>query len=454
MIQSEKAKLMGAIERTLEEKNIFELRQIGRVVGLPRPSDMKKEVLIGHILNIASGVEDPAPRSAKGAPPKSVGYDKDVVNLIERCRKLHTEQDEEVIAELMAASETKSINFDGVLDVSDKMWFVRTQNFEVAQFRDVFIHASFVPRFDLRIGDRLTGTARVMDDGSIQVEGIKTVNGNSVDILPVRLNFDSFDPLYPTNKLNLTSDVYGNVISTFAPVGIGSRVCVKSDSYSMATSAAMYFAESIANNNDVKVVLFLVDNLPEDAVLASQLCPHVEIVSSSFDKPVHHRVHAMNLVMEYLKRQAETGKDVVVVIDNFTRMVRSCNLFCNLNKTITNSIDPKAFVEPRKFISYAKNTNGCGTITVVATFVAESSSEMDNVIYDEFKSYFNTTIVLDDNATEVQTLPVITISKSRSKYTKQLLGDKLYAEQNSVRSRIYGGQPEFEVYNEYANNEE
>lgn len=243
MIGSE---ILQKLRAELEKRSIYDLRQIGRAAGVKRPADMNKEPLIGCIMDIAECKSDPVPRSAKGAPPKSDVYDKELVALIEKCRQFYgsgaadAEQEEpqplpeehEMSVHSDSEYDSEEKVYTGVLEFTEKFWFLRTRNYEITSGGDVFVHVSFVTRFRLREGDKITCKAKRRKDGECPgATYIISVNGVRPDTLNPRAMFEKLIPCYPDERFTLEREGCGlteRVIDLFSPVGKGQRALIVS----------------------------------------------------------------------------------------------------------------------------------------------------------------------------------------------------------------------------------
>ena len=433
--------LLQTLREELEKRSIYDLRQIGRAVGVKRPADMNKEPLISSILDIAECKTAPFPRSTKGAPPKSEAFDKDVVALVEKCMKFcggyKAEYPEEENAEHEFGVHS-DYEFDddekvysGVLEFTEKFWFLRTHNFELTSGGDVFVHASFVSRFHLREGDYITCKAKRRKEGECPgATYILSVNGVRPETLGTRAVFENLIPCYPDRRFTLEragGTLTDRVIDLFSPIGRGQRALIVSPPKAGKTTMLKHIACSLTENYpDAEVIILLIDERPEEVTDIRRTVQGARVVYSTFDKGEHHHIHAASLTLEYAKRLTEAGKDVVVLLDSITRLTRAYNAVTNSGRMLSGGLDPQALIEPRKFFGAARNTQDGGSLTIIATALVDTGSRLDDVIYEEFKAAGNMELVLSRELAERRVFPAIDIKASGARKEELLLsGEEL-----------------------------
>ncbi len=433
------SEIVQKLKTELDKRSIYDLRQIGRAVGVKRPADMNKQPLIERIVAIAECKEDPVPRSTKGAPPKSEVYDKEMVALVERCRdyfsgyKAEYAADEKSVGEerdngvgSITEIEDEERTYTGVLEFTEKFWFLRTKNFEVTSNGDVFVHTSFINRFRLREGDMITCKARRRKENECPgATYIVTVNGVRPDMLNPRPSFESLTPCYPDERYTLEradGTLTGRVVDLFSPIGKGQRALIVSPPKAGKTTMLKDIACSItANYPSAEVIVLLIDERPEEVTDIKRTVDKARVVYSTFDKGEHHHIHAAMLTMEYAKRLVEAGKDVVILMDSITRLTRAYNSVTNSGRMLSGGLDPQALIEPRKFFGSARNIEGGGSLTIIATALVDTGSRLDDVIYEEFKSAGNMELVLSRELAERRIFPAIDIKASGARKEELLL---------------------------------
>lgn len=452
---------MGSIAENLElklaSKGIHTLRQIGRVVGVSNPTVRKKEELIRDIMAIARNEAQPSARSTRGAPPKSEEYDRELVEEVEKCRqacsveKAAAEQSEKeyVVASQEAAAEEENI-YTGVLENADKFWFLRTQNMQISSSNDVFVHSSFVNRFRLRVGDYVVCRAKRRKPGECPgATFIVSVNGKSPEAAR-SAPFESLTPCYPDSRFTLEYEgcsLTERVIDLFSPVGKGQRALIVSPPKAGKTTMLKTIAHAICRNYaEAKVIVLLIDERPEEVTDIRRSVQGATVVYSTFDRGDSHHIHTATLTLEYAKRLVETGKDVIILLDSITRLTRAYNAVCNSGRTLSGGLDPQAIVEPKRFFGAARNIEGGGSLTIVATALIDTGSKLDDVIYEEFKSTGNMEIVLSRELAEKRVFPAVEIRSSGARKEELLLSGEELATAALVRGAIARKLSEEDVF--------
>lgn len=446
------------IKVKLEEKDIFALRQIGRAVGVSFPTKRKRGELIEDIIAIASAKADPCPPSTRGAPPKSQSYDEELVAKINKCRAycLDSQKQEECEAKniTIASPEDEADGeevYSGVLEFSDKFWFVRTRNMQISSADDVFMHVSFVNRFRLRTGDKIVCKAKRRRPNECPgATFIISVNGRQPDFnrAPV---FESLTPCYPDRRITLEHagcSLTDRIIDMFSPIGFGQRALLVSPPKAGKTTMLKNIAASIRHNHpEALVIVLLVDERPEEVTDISRTVEGADVVYSTFDKGDVHHTHVAALTLDYAKRQVETGKDVVILLDSITRLTRAYNALSNSGRTLSGGLDPQAIVEPKRFFGAARNIENGGSLTIIATALVDTGSRLDDIIYEEFKSTGNMEICLSRQLAERRVFPAIDIRASGARKEELLLTVEELKASATIRGLLAKNLTEEELYN-------
>lgn len=436
--------ILEQLRKKLESKGIHSLRPIGRAVGVYSPTNKKKEQLIDEIIAIAKNQADPAPKSARGAPPKQAEYDLSIIEDIEKCRQYFAGtqiESEQEVNKLVAESPTvdeEEQTYSGVLEFSEKFWFIRTKNMQISSNDDVFVHVSFVNRFRLKTGDFIVCKARRRKENECPgATYIISVNGVTPDLLR-RVNFESLTPCYPDRRYTLESEgcsLTERVIDLFSPVGLGQRALIVSPPKAGKTTTLKSIAAAICRNYPkTKVIILLIDERPEEVTDIKRSVQGAEVIYSTFDKGENHHIHTAKLTLEYAKRIVEGGGDAVILMDSITRLTRAYNSVCNSGRTLSGGLDPQAIVEPKRFFGAARNIENGGSLTIIATALVDTGSRLDDIIYEEFKSTGNMEIVLSRELAERRLFPAIDVKSSGARKEELLLSESELSTSAQIRS--------------------
>lgn len=333
-----------------------------------------------------------------------------------------------IFAILKAKAENDGFMFmEGVLDIlSEGYGFLRPINF-LPSVEDIYISASQIRRFDLRSGDLVSGKVRPPKEneryfGLLHVEA---VNGGDPNLAAERLHFPALTPLYPQKRLILEtspSKIPTRIMDLIAPVGLGQRGMIVAQPKAGKTTLLKEVANSITENHpDIELFVLLIDERPEE-VTDMQRSVKGEVVSSTFDELPENHIKVAELVLERAQRLVEHKKDVVILLDNITRLVRAYNLVIPPSgRTLSGGIDPAAFHRPKRFFGAARNIEEGGSLTILATALVETGSRMDDVIYEEFKGTGNLELHLDRKLAERRIFPAIDIRRSGTRREELLL---------------------------------
>jgi len=295
---------------------------------------------------------------------------------------------------------------------------------------DIYISPSQVRKFNLRTGDSVEGEIRAPKDAERYFALLKVNATNEIDPEKKRhlINFDNLTPLYPEEKIKLeiedskTKDLTPRVIDVVAPIGKGQRAMIVSPPKAGKTVMLQNVANSItANHPEAKLIVLLIDERPEE-VTDMQRNVQGEVVSSTFDEPASRHVQVADMVIAKAKRLVENKKDVVILLDSITRLGRAYNtVIPSSGKVLTGGVDSNALQKPKRFFGAARNIEGGGSLTIIATALVDTGSRMDEVIFEEFKGTGNSEILLDRKLFEKRTFPAIDIAKSGTRKEELLV---------------------------------
>ncbi len=318
---------------------------------------------------------------------------------------------------------------EGVLEIlAEGYGFLRSQDWNYLYGPDdIYVSPSQIKRFDLRTGDTVLGQVRPPKEGEryLALLKVESINGDEPDKAKQRVAFDGLRPRYPEARLNLEvadTDMSMRVVDLVAPVGMGQRGLIVSPPKAGKTILLQRMANSItANHPDVHLIVLLIDERPEEV---TDMEEHVdaEVISSTFDEPAVRHVQVAEMVLEKAKRLVETGRNVVILLDSITRLARAYNTTIpQSGKILSGGVDANALHKPKRFFGSARNIEGGGSLTIIATALVETGSRMDEVIFEEFKGTGNMELVLDRNISDKRIFPSIDINRSGTRKEELLL---------------------------------
>ncbi|HLL63390.1 MAG TPA: transcription termination factor Rho [Propionibacteriaceae bacterium] len=317
----------------------------------------------------------------------------------------------------------------GILDVLDNYAFVRTSGY-LPGSEDAYVSLSMVKKFGLRKGDVITGVIRAPREGERKEKfnplvRLETVNGLDPEQARNRPDFGKLTPLYPQERLKLETtpnQLVGRIIDLIAPVGKGQRGLIVSPSKAGKTMVMQAIANAITTNNpEVKLMVVLVDERPEE-VTDFQRAVQGEVISSTFDRPAEDHTLVSELAIERAKRLVEMGHDVVILLDGITRLGRAYNLAAPASgRILSGGVDSAALYPPKKFFGAARNIEGGGSLTILATALIETGSKMDEVIFEEFKGTGNMELRLRREFADKRIFPAIDVDASSTRREELLM---------------------------------
>ncbi len=400
----------------LKKSTLAELREIADKMKLDGYERLKKEYLI-----------------------------EEIIKALEEKKELDVKNDIQI-----ENSETDYIA-EGTLEVlSDGFGFLRSDNY-LSGSKDIYVSAVQIRRFNLSSGDTLRGIARFTTDPQNKFPSmiyIQSINGDSIEVALKRKAFEALIPIYANERLKLEGEntpVSMRIIDILAPLGKGQRGLIVAPPKAGKTTILKQIANSISKNNpEVKMLVLLIDERPEE-VTDIERSIDAEVISSTFDEAPEHHIKVAKMVLERAKRLVEHNKDVVILLDSITRLARANNLAVEPSgRTLSGGLDPACLHFPKKFFGAARNIEKGGSLTILATALVDTGSRMDDIIFEEFKGTGNMEIHLDRKLSERRIFPSIDINKSGSRREDLLLTDKemeastkihrLLSTQNSIQS--------------------
>ena len=332
----------------------------------------------------------------------------------------------------------------GVLEVKpDGYGFLRFENF-AASADDIYVSPTQIRRFNLKTGDEITGDCRITDEEgkSSPLLYVKKINGDPLEVALKRRPFEKRVPVFPEEKINLETDrdeYATRIIDLIAPIGKGQRGMIVAPPKAGKTTIIKSIAKAIEKSNpEIKLIILLIDERPEEVtdIKESTDC---EVIYSTFDQQPENHCRLSELVLERAQRLVEQDKDVVILLDSITRLVRAYNLTePATGKTLTGGLDPNALYKPKKFFGAARNIMDGGSLTIIATALVETGSRMDDVIFEEFKGTGNMELKLDRILQERRIFPAIDIVKSGTRREEMLISPDTVKASWKLRRMVSG----------------
>jgi transcription termination factor Rho len=320
---------------------------------------------------------------------------------------------------------------EGVLEILPEGYgFLRSQDWSYLYGPDdIYVSPSQIKRFDLRTGDTILGQVRPPKEGEryLALLKVESVNFDDPDKAKHRIAFDNLRPRYPDRRIRLEqkeADLSVRVIDLLSPIGFGQRGLIVAPPKAGKTIILQKIANSISENHpEAKLIVLLIDERPEE-VTDMEENVRAEVISSTFDEPADRHVQVADMVIEKARRLVETGKDVVILLDSITRLARAHNVVIpHSGKILSGGVDANALQKPKRFFGAARNIEGGGSLTIIATALVETGSRMDEVIFEEFKGTGNMELVLDRKISDRRIYPAIDVQRTSTR-KEELLLDK------------------------------
>ncbi len=385
----------------LEEKLVTELREIARDLEIPSVTKYKKDELI---------------------------------KLIEEKQR----ENEEEAKEKQDNDLGSKFDCEGVLEIlPDGFGFLRSDLYEQGD-DDIYVPPKQIKMFRLKTGDYIKGIAREKHDKDkfAPLIFVSDVNGVKPGEAFNRLSFEDLTPIYPNQRIKLETtkeNTSGRIIDMISPIGRGQRGLIVSQPKAGKTTLIKNIERSIEKNyDDVKIFVLLIDERPEEVTdfirfVNEYRDPNndymrTEVASSTFDMPPQNHIDMAEMILERAKRFVEDKKDVVILLDSITRLARAYNITTpQSGRTLSGGLDPLALVGPKQFFGAARNVEGGGSLTILATALVDTGSRMDDMIFEEFKGTGNMEIHLDRRLSDRRIFPAINIEKSSTRREDLLL---------------------------------
>jgi transcription termination factor Rho len=332
--------------------------------------------------------------------------------------------------------DEKPFEFEGIVTTSgvleimpDGYGFLRSSDYNyLSSPDDIYVSQSQIKLFGLKTGDTVLGTIRPPKEGEKYFPLIKveSINGRTPDYVRDRVPFDHLTPIFPNEKFNIAgsrrSSLSCRVVDMFAPIGKGQRGLIVAQPKTGKTVLLKEIANAIAANHpEVYMIILLIDERPEEVTDMARSV-NAEVISSTFDEPAERHVKVANIVLEKAKRLTECGHDVVILLDSITRLARAYNTVSPASgKVLSGGVDANALHKPKRFFGAARNIEGGGSLTILATALTDTGSKMDEVIFEEFKGTGNMELQLDRRLANKRIFPAVDVNLSSTRREDLLL---------------------------------
>ncbi|MBQ4519063.1 MAG: transcription termination factor Rho [Bacteroidaceae bacterium] len=332
----------------------------------------------------------------------------------------------------------KDYDFEGILDgtgvleiMSDGYGFLRSADYNyLSSPDDIYVSQGQIKLFGLKTGDVVEGPIRPPKEGEKYFPLVKVtkINGKNPSVVRDRVPFEHLTPLFPDEKFKLCSgrgdNMSARVVDMFAPIGKGQRALIVAQPKTGKTILMKDIANAIAANHpEAYMIMLLIDERPEEVTDMARSV-NAEVIASTFDEPAERHVKIAGIVLEKAKRMVECGHDVVIFLDSITRLARAYNTVSPASgKVLSGGVDANALHKPKRFFGAARNIEGGGSLTIIATALIDTGSKMDEVIFEEFKGTGNMELQLDRNLSNKRIFPAVNIVASSTR-RDDLLHDK------------------------------
>ena len=336
----------------------------------------------------------------------------------------------------LGTNPEQSYNLDGILTthgvleiMPEGYGFLRSGDYNyLPSPDDIYVPQNQIKEFGLKTGDVVEASIRPPLEGDkyFPVTKIISVNGLNPGLIRDRVAFEHLTPLFPDEKFNLTKgrtcNISTRVVDMFAPIGKGQRALIVAPPKTGKTILLKDIANAIAENHpDTHIIMLLIDERPEEVTDMARSV-NAEVIASTFDEPADRHVKIANIVLEKAKRLVESGHDVVIMLDSITRLARAFNTVSPASgKILSGGVDANALQKPKRFFGAARNIENGGSLTIIATALTETSSKMDEVIFEEFKGTGNMELQLDRKLSNKRIFPAVDIIASSTRRDDLLL---------------------------------
>ena len=392
----------------LSKKKLVELVEIGKSLGIPTTVKRKNDLIEEILKRTTAEKQDAENQQQEIEEKKSILH------------SVSVEKKEEPVSLLKG---------EGVLEIlPDGFGFLRSMNNNyLAGPRDIYVSPSQIRKFNLKTGDYIYGQVRTPKENEkyhalLKIEQINYKDPNEA---LKRKDFDELIPLYPMERIKLETtpdNMPARVMDLITPIGKGQRGLIVAPPRTGKTMLLQNIANSItANHPEIKIIVLLIDERPEE-VTDMKRSVKAEVISSTFDESPERHIQVAEIVLERAKRLVEYGYDVLILLDSITRLARAYNsVIPPSGKVLSGGLDSNALQKPKRFFGAARNVEGDGSLTIIATALIDTGSRMDDVIFEEFKGTGNMELHLDRGLSDRRIFPAIDITRSGTRKEELLV---------------------------------
>ena len=349
------------------------------------------------------------------------------------------------------------VTANGVLEVMpDGYGFLRSSDYNyLSSPDDVYVSSNQIKRYGLKTGDVVACHVRPPHEGEkyFPLTSIDMINGRRPEEVRDRIPFEHLTPLFPDEKFNLcgdprTTNLSTRIVDLFSPIGKGQRALIVAQPKTGKTILMKDVANAIAANHpEAYLMMLLIDERPEEVTDMARTV-NAEVIASTFDEPAERHVKIAGIVLEKAKRMVECGHDVVIFLDSITRLARAYNTVAPASgKVLTGGVDANALQKPKRFFGAARNIEGGGSLTIIATALIDTGSKMDEVIFEEFKGTGNMELQLDRSLSNKRIFPAVNLVASSTR-RDDLLQDKTTLEKMWILRNNIADMNAIEAMNE------
>ncbi len=447
-------------ENDLRARKLPELKDLGASLSIPKAKYMKKEELVTAILAvtgqaapsapadapIADAPSEPRAQKEPRAPkeqqgPKAASHNNDRDGEQGQRKERHPRHKNRENSNQNNNHQNrdrrrpKEFHFEGIIAnegvleiMPDGYGFLRSSDFNYLNSPDdIYVSQNQIRSMGLKTGDTVSGEVRPPREGEkyFPLVKINSINGRTPEFVRDRVAFEHLTPLFPEEKFDITtrrSTDSTRIIDLFSPIGKGQRGLLVAQPKTGKTTLMKEVANAIAANHpEAYMIVLLIDERPEEVTDMSRSV-NAEVVASTFDEPAEHHVKVANIVLEKAKRMVECGHDVVIMLDSITRLARAYNTVSPASgKILSGGVDANALQKPKRFFGAARNIEGGGSLTILATALIDTGSKMDEVIFEEFKGTGNMEMQLDRRIANRRIWPAINLIESGTRKEDLLL---------------------------------